>query len=312
MNLTPPRPHSFAGLPIEENIAALDADIAIIGVADATPYQAGVTSHASGAPQALRDITHSRYGFDLDNYDFDLGGTLLDGGGARAVDCGDVATSPDDGAANRAKIESAVRTILAAGAVPVVLGGDDSVPIPMFQAFEGQGPLTVLQLDAHIDWRDEVGGVRHGFSSTMRRASELPFIERIVQVGARGVGSAGAAEVETARSWGAHLVTARAVHDHGLEQIVDLIPQGARCLITLDCDVLDPSIVPGVIGPVPGGLSYHQVVSLIDAAAHKASIAGFDIIEFVPDRDVAGIGALNAARIVCHATGRIARACAGR
>ena len=307
MSLVPPNPHSFAGLPTADNIAALDADIAIIGVPDATPYQSGVTSHASGAPQVLRDVTHSRYGFDLDNYDFDLGGPLLGGNGVRAVDCGDVVTCPDDGEVNRTKIESTVRTILAAGAVPVVLGGDDSVPIPMFQAFAGQGPLTILQLDAHIDWRDGVGGVRHGFSSTMRRASEMPFIERIVQVGARGVGSAGLEEVETARAWGAHLITARDVHDRGLEQIVELIPDGARCLVTLDCDVLDPSIVPGVIGPVPGGLSYHQVVSLIDAVAEKASIAGFDIIEFVPGRDVAGIGALNAARIICHAVGRIAR-----
>lgn len=308
MKLVPPRQCSFAGLPVADDLGRIEADIAIMGVPDATPYQVGITSHASAAPQILREVTHARYGFDLENYDFDLGGTLLEGEGVRAADFGDVVTDPGDATGNRAQIEAAVRAVLAAGAVPVVLGGDDSVPIPVFQAFEGRGPITILQLDAHIDWRDEVDGVRHGFSSTMRRASEMPFIERIVQVGIRGVGSAGEKDLETARAWGAHLFTARAVHDHGLDPIVDLIPKGASCLVTLDCDVLDPSLIPGVLGPVPGGLSYHQVVSLIDAVAAKARIAGFDIIEFVPDRDVAGIGALNAARIVWHTIGRIARA----
>ncbi len=307
MHLVLPKTASFAGLPVVGDFGALDAEIAILGASDATPYEAGVTSHASGAPKALREVTDSRYGFDIGHYDFDLDGPLLGSGGVRAVDCGDVFTDPRDAEANRRHIEEAVRAVLAAGAVPVVLGGDDSVPIPMFRAFEDAGPLTIVQIDAHIDWRDDVDGVRDGFSSTMRRASEMPFVERIIQVGIRGVGSARAEEVAVAREWGAHIFTARMVHEQGLDPIVDLIPEGASCIVTLDCDALDPAAIPGVLSPVPGGLTYHQVTSLIDHVSRKGRIAAFDIIEFVPDADIDRLGALCAARITCNAIGRIAR-----
>jgi len=78
-------------------------------------------------------------------------------------------------------------TLETATVVPMILGGDDSVPIPCLQAYEGLGPITVLRLDAHIDWRDEVQGERMGLSSNMRRASEMPWVENIIQVDARGV-----------------------------------------------------------------------------------------------------------------------------
>jgi arginase family enzyme len=84
------------------------------------------------------------------------------------------------------------RQVLDRGAVPFLLGGDDSLPIPMLEAFGAHRGkrLTILQIDAHIDWRDEVGGERLGLSSTMRRASEMGHVERIIQVGQRGIGSA--------------------------------------------------------------------------------------------------------------------------
>ena len=69
-----------------------------------------------------------------------------------------------------------------------MIGGDDLVPIPLFEAFAGRGSYTVLQIDAHIDWRDDVNGERLGLSSTMRRASEMGQIGRIIQVGQRGIG----------------------------------------------------------------------------------------------------------------------------
>ena len=121
----------------------------------------------------------------VSHFDFDLGGPVLGDGGIKALDCGDLDGDAHDAAGNRERITKATRTILDRGAIPIVLGGDDSVPIPVFQAFEGRGEFTVLQVDAHIDWRDEVGGERYGLSSTMRRASEMPWVKRIVQVGAR-------------------------------------------------------------------------------------------------------------------------------
>ena len=90
---------------------------------------------------------------------------------------------------------------LKAGAKPLVIGGDDSIPTPVFSAFEGHGSFTILQIDAHIDWRDELLGERYGLSSTMRRGSEMAHIERIVQVGMGSSGSARTTEVLDALAW---------------------------------------------------------------------------------------------------------------
>jgi agmatinase len=301
------RPETFAGFPACRELTALEADIAILGAEHATPYVAGEASHSAGAPAALRAAI-ADYAAELDHYDFDLGGPILGEGGARVVDCGDLPGDPAAPAANRERITAAVGRILEAGAVPLVLGGDDAVPIPMFAAFEGRGPLTVVQVDAHIDWREEVHGIRHGYSSTMRRASEMPWIEAIVQVGMRSVGSARPAEVAEARAWGARLVSARKVHDHGIGPVLDLIPEGAHCLVTVDCDGLDPAIMPAVMAPAPGGLTYRQLLDLLHGVARKGRIIGFDLVEFAPARDLGGLGALTAARLVCNAIGLLARA----
>ena len=122
-----------------------------------------------------------------------------------AVDGGDLAWTEADPAANRTAIRQAVATVLARGAAPIIIGGDDSVPIPVLEAFHDRGPLTIVQIDAHIDWRDEVAGERWGLSSTMRRASEMPHVERIVQVGQRAIGSARPGDLADAEGVGRDL-----------------------------------------------------------------------------------------------------------
>jgi agmatinase len=270
--------------------------VAILGAPHATPYRPGEASHAAAAPAALRAALRA-YAATAGQYDFDLDAVPP----ADAVDCGDLAGDPGDPAGNRARITAAARSLLDRGVRPVLLGGDDSVPIPFLQAYEGHGPITVVQVDAHLDWRDEVGGERLGYSSTMRRASEMPWVERIVQVGLRGIGSARAADVADARAWGSRLVPAAALHRGGVGPVLDLVPAEAACVVTLDCDGLDPSIMPAVIAPAPGGLGYGQALDLIHGLAAKARLVGFDLVEFVPARDPAGLAALTAARLVANA-----------
>ena len=296
----------FLGFPRWKDLDSLEADIAILGVPIATPYPA-LDAYAEGAPGAIR-AGIERYALSAHHFDFDVGGLLLGDGGTCVVDCGDVPGDSEDAEGNRARISGAIQAILKAGAVPIVIGGNDSVPIPVFQAFDGRGPLTILQVDAHIDWRDEVGGERYGLSSPMRRSSEMPWIEHIVQVGARAIGSARQSDYEDACAWGAHIVTAQQVHVHGIQPILDLVPNGANVLVTVDCDGLDPSIMPAVFGPAPGGLTYWQVVDLLQGTATKAQIACFNIVEFMPARDPQGIAALTAARLVCNAIALLARA----
>src|SRR5690348_12961233 len=189
---------SFLGVPVCTELDALDAEIAILGIPFGAPYgTSDIVTASSAAPAAIR-AQSNRLSVTLDHYDFDLGGPLLDGRAVRIVDCGDVPGDPLDIAGNAARATNAVRAILARGAVPIVLGGDDAIPIPVFRAYEGHGPIAIVQIDAHIDWRHEVQGVTEGYSSTMRRASEMPWIGGMVQIGMRSLGSARPADVRDA------------------------------------------------------------------------------------------------------------------
>src|SRR5262249_20629480 len=167
---------TFLDLPKASIAEAASADVAILGAPAATPYPS-VGPYCAGGPAAIR-AGIANWAGARDHMDFDLGGTMVCAG-TSAVDCGDLAYDAADAAGNRARITAAARTLLDGGAVPIVIGGDDSVPIPLFQAFEGRGRFTVVQIDAHIDWRDEVESIKLGLSSTMRRASEMSWIERI-------------------------------------------------------------------------------------------------------------------------------------
>jgi agmatinase len=264
---------------------------------------------SSGYAQAATEIRAAIEGeADLvGNWDFDLDGPLFAGRAACCVDIGDLPVNMRDNARNRALIEARTRDILAAAATPVMIGGDDSVPIPFLAGFSEHGPIWILQIDAHIDWRDEIHGERFGYSNPMRRASEMAHVAGIVQVGMRGLGSARSSELEAARRYGARIVTARDVHARGIESAIQHIPEGARIVITLDCDGLDPSVMPGVAARVPGGLSYMQVIELIEAAGKRGRIAGFDLVELYTPSDINGISALTAARILVNVIGRIVR-----
>ena len=113
----------------------------------------------------------------------------------------------------------------------------------------------------------------------------------------RGIGSARAVEVADAQSWGSRLVPAADVHRHGIPRVLDLVDADADCLVTLDCDGMDPSILPAVLAPAPGGLLYWQVLELLRGLAAKCRIVGFDLVEFMPSRDTTGLAALTAARL---------------
>jgi agmatinase len=293
---------SFLELPKATIAEGARADVAILGAPAATPYPS-VGPYCAGGPAAIR-AGIANWAGARDHMDFDLGGPMV-AAGTSAVDCGDLAYDAKDAAANRARITGAVRTLLEGGAVPAVIGGDDSIPIPLFQAFEGRGTFTVLQIDAHIDWRDEVQGIKLGLSSTMRRASEMGWIERIIQVGARGTGSARVSDYQDALAAGVRFFFADAVHERGIEPVLAEVPAGSNVLVSIDCDGLDPAIMPAVIGPAPGGLTYWQAVGLMRGVARTARIAAFDIVEFMPERDEQQRGALTAARLVAIAIGLI-------
>ena len=286
--------------------AATGFDAAVFGAPHGTPYPGIDNRVHAGAANAFRAALAEDAEW-LDHWDFDLGGRLLNSGECRVADLGNLPTKTKDGKGNRKLIETQTRKILEAGAVPLMFGGDDSTPIPFITGFSGSSPITILQIDAHIDWRDERYGERFGYSSTMRRASEQPHVWRIVQAGARGIGSAREEEVIAAKQWGAHIFTSHHLHHNGLTEILANIPEDSDCLITFDCDAMDTSEMPAVVHPSPGGLTYNQVTDLIAGVAAKARIAGFAMVEFVPKKDINGAFAYTAARVAANVIGHIAR-----
>jgi agmatinase len=301
---------TFLGLPAADpaSLSPGSADMVILGVPHGVPYpEPGPTAGCADAPMAVRARSQRLSRF-VGNHDFDLGGPMVPAGRQlRVVDGGDVDGAPDDGAGNAARAEAAVRVVLAAGALPILLGGDDSIPVPALRAYNAGRPLTVVQVDAHLDFRNEVAGVRDGYSSPMRRASEMAHVRRIVQVGLRGVGSARDADVADARAAGNLLVTARELDARGVPWLLEQVPRDAWVFLAFDLDGLDPSIAPGVSGASPGGLSYWQAAALIQGLAGERALAGAAFTELVPALDHDGLSALVVVRLITQLLGVLAR-----
>jgi agmatinase len=300
-----PKRQTFVGLPEADLNALAGARVVVFGASEASPYVAGEHSHSAGGPAALRKAS-AQFGGSLGQYDFDVDATVFpDKGDKRGcVDAGDVPTNAWDAEANRERIRTATAKVLAAGAAPIILGGDDSVPIPVIAGFADHGPLTILQIDAHVDWADVLQGNPYGYGSTMRRAAEMPHVTRMVQVGIRGLGSGESWQHADARAFGSKLVTSYALHEQGPTAVLDAIEPGARVFVSVDCDGIDPAVLPAVNMPTPGGLTYEDMVRLLRGVAAKATLAGLAMVEYVPTRDDRWLSSgLVAARITSVAMG---------
>jgi agmatinase len=255
----------------------------------------------------VRSVT-DRVCRSLERYDYDVGGPIYGGRKLKVVDVGNVPADFNDLRSHYARAEQAVRKILAAGAIPVTIGGDHGVTTPLLRGCDEHGPITLVHVDAHIDWRDNVNGVRDGLSSPIRRASEMAHVGEIFQIGMRAQGSARPEEVAAAAAYGSHIVPAFQVHDEGIESVLAQIPDGGRYYLTIDADGLDPTVMPAVEGPAPGGLTFHQVRKLIHGLVKKGRVVGMDIVEITPSIDVNMISCITAGRLIVNLIGAAVRA----
>lgn len=302
---------TFLNFPLELNLEELQADFAILGIPYGMPYDASSQpNNQSTAPDIIRHTpTAEDIEYTKNHFDWDLGGHLFDGKDIQVVDCGNACTDSSDPKAHYRNAELAARKIFASGANLIALGGDHGVSIPVLRALEVfDKPITLVHIDAHLDWRHEVNGENEGYSSPIRRASEMPWIGEIVQIGLRGIGSARAGEVEDARAHGADLISAYEMHDMGMDAVLDRIPGGGPYYLTIDADGIDPTIMPGVMAQTPGGLDWVQTRKLVHGLVEKGRVVGMDLVEIAPKYDVGSITVIHAERLICNFIGASIRA----
>ena len=294
---------TFGKYPYVEDWDAIDADIAVLGA----PFDAG-TQFRAGArfgPRAIREAS-TLFSFGHSGaYDHEDDVTYLAAETTRIVDIGDADIVHTDTLKSHANIEAGVRAILAAGALPVVLGGDHSVNIPAVNAFSEEEPIHIVQIDAHLDFVDERHGVRYGHGNPMRRAAEKDYVTGLTQIGVRNVSSTARDGYEAARAMGSDILSVRQFRKLGVEGVLARIPADRRYYVTIDIDGFDPSIAPGTGTPSHGGFTYYEGLELLDGLTKQGSVAGVDLVEVAPDYDPSGSTSTLAAQLLLNFIGRI-------
>lgn len=289
---------SFGKYPVCTNLDELDADIAVIGVP--CDFGVGFMSGARLAPRRLREAS-TQYGRgSAGYYDFEHGVQRL-AEPLKIVDCGDVDILHSDFNYTFGHVTESVKKIIRRGAVPIILGGDHSISIPVGRALEDLGEeVCVVQFDAHLDWTDHVGPLKTGNGSPMRRMSEMDHIGPMAQIGLRGIGSGKKSDFDDAREYGSVLISAREAAELGVEGVLGKIPKAKNYYLTIDIDGFDMSVAPGVASPLPGGLFYDQVCDLINGISKMGKIVAADLVEVDPVYDPSGITVRLGALMLFH------------
>lgn len=291
---------SFCRFPVIGPDDPIVADVVVFGapVDITTQYRPG----ARFGPRGIRDSS-MLFPIGPDGaYDPERDQTYL-GPQWRIVDAGDADLVHGDLAQNLDSIRRGIARIVDAGAMPVTLGGDHCITIPVLEALAPRGPFAVIQIDAHLDFVDDRMGQRYGQGSPMRRASEMAHVSGAAQLGIRGLGSSSRADFADARAAGNLILSPREIRARGIDATVAALPDAERYYVTIDIDGMDASIAPGTGTPSPGGLLYEETQLLLEGIAGRAEIVGLDMVEVAPDYDPTGITTQLAARMIVDLLG---------
>jgi agmatinase len=211
----------------------------------------------------------------MELYDEELGVTPTDVGVHTLAPLEQVASGPREMVD---QVAESVGRVLDAGKMPVLIGGDHSVAIGAFQAMAERGfSVTIVQFDAHADLRNDYQGSPYSHACVMARARER---FDCVQLGIR---SGSKPELNRVRRDRLALFTSRQLQEvvgGRFEQITDLL--SPRVYLTIDLDVLDPSVMPATGTPEPGGLQWAELLALVRAVTRDREVVGFDLVELAP------------------------------
>ena len=292
---------TFAKQPACLDWDRIDAEVAVLGA----PFDMG-TQYRAGArfgPRAIREASTLFSFGHAGAYDFEDDVTYLPADRVRIVDIGDADIVHTDTVKSLANIEFGVRKVLAAGALPVVLGGDHSVHIPCIRVFDDQQPVHLIHIDAHLDFVDSRHGVLYGHGNPLRRASEMAHVTGMTQLGIRYVSSSNRDDYAAARAAGSDILSVRDVRRLGTEGVLARIPKGLRYYWTIDIDGFDPSIAPGTGTPSHGGFLYYEVLEILQGLTERGEVVGIDLVEVAPDYDHSGTTAFLAAQLLLASLG---------
>ena len=292
---------TFAKSPASTDWDNIDADFAVLGVPNdmGTQYRPGARFGPRGIREASTLFSFGHSGA----YDFEDDITYLPAGEVKIVDVGDADIIHTDMEQSHDNTEFAVRKILAAGATPVVLGGDHSIHDPVMAAYSDEEPLHIVHFDAHLDFVDERHGVRRGHGNPLRRASEKDWVTGMTQMGIRNVSSSNREDYAEARAAGSRILSVRDVRRLGTEGVLELIPKGVRYYVTIDIDGFDPSIAPGTGTPSHGGFLYYEVLEILQGVAKQGDVVGMDLVEVAPPYDQSGITTMLSAQLLMNFIG---------
>ena len=172
-------------------------------------------------------------------------------------------------------VEEKIAFLLGEGKFPVIVGGNHTVSIGAFYAFERKYPgLSILQLDAHADLRDKYEGSPFNHACVMARAREKADI---VQVGIRSIS---AEEAKTARLENIYPAFKLWQNRYLYSEALNLLNENVY--VTIDLDVFDPSIMPSTGTPEPGGPPYNDIMNFLRCVAESRNVVGFDVVELCP------------------------------
>ncbi|MBG03116.1 MAG: agmatinase [Rhodospirillaceae bacterium] len=294
---------TFAKAPVCTDFERLDADFAVLGVPNdmGTQYRPGARFGPRGIREASTLFSFGHSGA----YDFEDDVEYLPASDVKIVDVGDADIIHTDMEQSHANTEYAVRQILAAGATPIILGGDHSIHDPAMAAYSEQAPLHIVHFDAHLDFVDERHGVRHGHGNPLRRSSEKSWVTGMTQLGIRNVSSSNREDYASARAAGSKIFSVRDVRRMGPEETIAEIADSPRYYVTIDIDGFDPSIAPGTGTPSHGGFLYYEVLEILQLLVKKGEIVGVDLVEVAPDYDPSGITSMLAAQLLMNFMGFI-------
>jgi guanidinobutyrase len=200
-----------------------------------------------------------------------------------------------------ARIEQAYDRILAGGCIPVTLGGDHTITLPILRAINRRhGPVGLIHIDAHADVNDEMFGEKICHGTPFRRAVEEGLLDcsRVVQIGLRGTGYS-AEEFDWCRSQGFRVAPVEECWNRSLNGLMETIrPQlsGGPVYFTLDIDGIDPAFAPGTGTPEIGGLTVPQTLEIV-RGAKGLDLVGADVVEISPPYDPFGTTALLGANL---------------